>query len=137
MKRLKLSLVYKMLLVLSLSSCKNDYYDFRLKVVNNSNKSIYADYYQSYPDTTLAANSKFGNFDKKVNPNGTITLGRGGTWERAFKEDIQQKILVFIFDASIVENTPWDTIRSKYLVLKRYDLTLKDLDSLNFKAAYP
>jgi hypothetical protein len=137
MKNLRLSLIYNMLLVLSLSSCKNNYYDFRLKVVNNSNKSIYADFYESHPDTTLGFNSHFRNIDKKVSPNGTITLGRGGTWERAYKEDIQQKLLVFIFDAGIVENTPWDTIRSKYLVLKRYDLTLKDLDSLNFKVTYP
>jgi hypothetical protein len=46
-------------------------------------------------------------------------------------------LIIFIFDAAIVDTTPWETIKKNYLILKRYDLTLKELDSLNFKVIYP
>jgi hypothetical protein len=137
MKKIRLHLIYFALSAISLISCESKYYDYRLKILNNSNNYIYADFYRSYPDTTLSINSHFGGLDHKVSPNGEITLARGGSWERAFQDDIQQKLLIFIFDAKIIENIPWDTIRNKYLVLKRYELTLKDLDSLNFKVSYP
>ena len=43
----------------------------------------------------------------------------------------------FVFDAAIVENTPWEVVARDYLVLKRYDLTLKDLQRLDWKITYP
>jgi len=45
--------------------------------------------------------------------------------------------MVFVFDANIVENTPWDTIRKNYLILKRYDLSYDDIVSLNWIITYP
>ena len=138
MKTVKIMLIISLQLVLMSNSCKNNsYYDFRLKVINKSDKTIYADFYQSYPDTILSMHSHFDNSANKAVPNGIVTLVRGGTWETAFKGNIQQKLMIFIFDAATVDNTPWDTIRKNYLILKRYDLSLKELDSLNFKVTYP
>jgi len=139
MKAVKIMFIICTQLVLMSNSCKKDssYYDYRLKVVNKSDKTIYADFYQSYPDTTLGLHSHFDNATVKAATNGTITLVRGGTWENAFKEDIHQKLMVFIFDASVVDNTPWDTIKKKYLILKRYDLSLDDLQKSNWTVTYP
>ena len=139
MKTIKIILITISTIFVMLSSCdtNNKYFDTRLKVINNSDKAIYADFYQSYPDTTLSKLFHFANSAHKVMPHETFTLGRGGTWEQAFQEQIYQKLLVYIFDAVVVDNTPWDTIRKNYLILKRYELTLKELDSLNFKIIYP
>lgn len=139
MKTLKRILIICLQLVLMSSSCKNEssYYDYRLKVINKSDKTIDIDYSQVFPDTTINNVPYFYHNTGKAMPNGTITLVRGGTWENAFKDDIHQKLIIFIFNATIVDNTPWDTIRKKYLILKRYELTLKDLDSLNFNVTYP
>lgn len=139
MKVIKVMLIGCFQLVLMSNSCKKDssYYDYRLKIINKSNKTIYGDFYQSYPDTTLSLHSHFDNASEKAASNETITLVRGGSWDNAFKEEIHQKLMVFIFDAAVINTTPWDTIRKNYLILKRYDLTLEDLQKLNWSITYP
>ena len=126
--------------ILVLSSCdtKNSYFDYRLKVINNSDKTIYAENSAAYPDTSLIFTiSPFNHNPDKAAPGETISIVRGGSWEEAFNENIHQKLIIFIFDAAIADSTPWETIKKNYLILKRYDLTLKDIDSLNFKVIYP
>jgi len=139
MKAIKIIFIICAQLVLISSSCKKDssYYDYRLKVINKSDKTIDVDYSKVFPDTTINSVPYFYHNAGKATPNGTVTLVRGGTWENAFKGDIHQKLIVFIFDASIVDSTPWDTIRKKYLILKRYDLTLEDLQKVNWSITYP
>ena len=44
---------------------------------------------------------------------------------------------LYVFDAAIVENTPWEVVAKDYLVLKRYDLTLEDLQRLDWRITYP
>lgn len=127
-------------LILALISCdyKNSYYDYRLKVINKSSMTIYAEYSMSPIDTLLPfTQSPFNHSPDKAAPNGTITLIRGGSWEGAFDEVVNQKLIIFIFDAAVADSVPWETIKKDYLILKRYDLTLKDLDSLNFEVIYP
>jgi hypothetical protein len=46
-------------------------------------------------------------------------------------------LYVYVFDAEVVKNTSWDIIARDYLVLKRYDLTLEDLQRLDWKISYP
>jgi hypothetical protein len=43
----------------------------------------------------------------------------------------------FIFDKQTVVEQPWDTIVENNLVLKRYDLSLQDLESMNWTITYP
>lgn len=44
---------------------------------------------------------------------------------------------VKIMDASMVHNTSWDTIVKHYMLLKRYDLSLEDLQKLDWTLTYP
>ena len=123
-----------------MANCGNNegsYYDSRLKVINKSSMTIYAEYFMSPTDTLLIfTGSPFHHNPDKAAPNGTITLVRGGSWEGAFNEVVNQKLHIFIFNASIVDNTQWDTIKKNYMILKRYDLNLHDLDSLNWTILY-
>ena len=48
-----------------------------------------------------------------------------------------EPLIVYIFDATVVENTSWEVVARDYLVLKRYDLTLADLQRLDWKITYP
>ncbi len=58
------------------------------------------------------------------------------TYEGRFEQF--RKVMVFVFDAQVLETTPpWDTVKAKYLVLKRYDLSLQDLESMNWTITYP
>ncbi len=124
-------------IILSGHSCENKYYDFRLKVFNDSNKTLYAMFYQSFPDTALGQHSPFVSTYDRIGPGETYTLRRGGTWEMAFEEDINEKLMIFIFDAYVIDNKPWETVRKNYMILKRYDLSFEDIVKLNWIVTYP
>lgn len=44
---------------------------------------------------------------------------------------------IFIFDADIIESTAWNTIKQNRLLIKRFDLTMAQLDSCNWVITYP
>jgi hypothetical protein len=140
MKAMKMTAILGVQLLVIANSCdpEGSYYDYRLKVMNKSNMTIYAEYTMTPIDTVLPySQSPFNHSTDKAAPNGTIVLGRGGNWEDAFNEVVNQKLRIYIFNASIVDNTPWDTVKKNYMILKRYDLNLHDLDSLIWTITYP
>lgn len=137
--RLKLMLVVCLQIIITVNSCdiKNNYYDYRLTVLNKSGKTIYAEANASYPDTSLVFTvSPFNHNPDKASPGAAIKIVHGGSWEEAFETNIHQKLIIFVFDAAIADNMPWDTIKKNYMILKRYDLTLQNLDSLNWTVIY-
>ena len=46
-------------------------------------------------------------------------------------------LLVFIFNADTLEMLSWDTVRAYYKVEQRYDLSLEDLQNVDFKLSFP
>lgn len=44
---------------------------------------------------------------------------------------------IFIFDLDTLEYYNWDGIRNSYKVLKRYDLSIENLEELDFIVSYP
>jgi len=46
-------------------------------------------------------------------------------------------MMVYVFDAHVIETTAWDSVKANYLVLKRYDLSLDDLKRMNWTITYP
>lgn len=127
------------LLTLIATSCRKDYNDIRLNFVNNSDIPIYVSTCDSYKDTNYVYVNYYpvNNPDKyKIQPNETKSpISPIGTWERVYEE--QEMLAFYVFDAYILETTPWDTVKSKYLVLKRYDLSFEDLEKMNWTITYP
>lgn len=106
--------------------------------VNNSNNDIYVcgdDW--SYPDTAINfANPSLGGDSYRVAAKTSgDPLRLRDTYEGRFGQI--DKIMFFVFDAQVLENTPWDTVKAKYKVLERYDLSLEDLERLNWTITYP
>ncbi|MFN8205896.1 MAG: hypothetical protein U0T82_00610 [Bacteroidales bacterium] len=124
------------LLIISMT-CKEDDY-LKLRIYNNSNAPIYATWSLDFPDTTLTyvqdptLDPQFGRVEAK-------NL-QGKHYDSPTKEIFdgsRDTLLVFIFDAPLLDSTPWDTVKANYLVLKRYDLSLDDLNSINWIITYP
>ncbi len=44
---------------------------------------------------------------------------------------------LFLFDKIIIDTTSWDIIKADYIVLRRYDLSLQDLENSNWTITYP
>jgi hypothetical protein len=60
-----------------------------------------------------------------------------GRWRKPLIESPYKVYMVFIFSYDSLSKLPWAKIRDNYMVLKRYDLTLKELDSMNWTINYP
>lgn len=132
-------MIRSFLLIMLFTGCWRNYYDTRLTFINNSQKSIYVSISDIYKDT----NYVFVNYNPanmpneyKILPNETkVPIKPIGSWEKVYSN--QSKLSFYVFDAQIMETIPWDTIKAKYLVLKRYDLSLKDLQQMNWTIIYP
>ena len=119
------------IIILSSTTCKKDNIHYELTIINKSNKSIYMNWADSYPDTLL--NCPWG-VEIPVNDKYIISGGSHG-WEDIFKSmDILQ---IFIVDANFAKTTPCDSIRKYNMILKRYALTYKDLQNKNWTITYP
>jgi hypothetical protein len=96
-----------------------------------------------YPDTSTFVGIPNPVLDPnftKVLPNesNTQVLWGRDCLELDFKFSIpSDTIMIYVFDAEVLEETPWDTVKANYLVLKRCDLSLEDLQRMNWTINYP
>jgi hypothetical protein len=112
--------------------------------VNNSDITLYvkddAFYLVDYPNPfDISKRSYFDSWQKNIKSqevNKDAISSPSMCIEHFFDDDLQL-LYVYIFDAAIVENTPWEVVARDYLVLKRYDVTLADLQRLDWNISYP
>ena len=45
--------------------------------------------------------------------------------------------MFYVFSVDTLEKYSWEEIREGYKILKRYDLSMDDLDSLDWTITYP
>jgi hypothetical protein len=146
MKRAKIiSIIVSAVLLVSASKCEllMEYTKYPWYVINQENYSIKAylafGYYDfspsAYPDTTLPINNYIGM--SKVEPNEKQLV-----WESVNREDLVKSLpldtlSVFIFHADTLNKYTWAEVRNGYKILKRYDLSLQNLQLLNYTIPYP
>lgn len=113
-----------------------------ITVVNKTNKTIYVERsegypnfedYKNYPDllnnpqtTKVEANSS----SKNVLPT------YGNCYEGIYTSIKSGTMMVYVFDGPTLETQGWDYIKTNNLGLKRYDLTLKNLEDMNWTITY-
>ncbi len=119
-----------------------------ITVLNNTGKAIYVKGNYQYPNTDdykTSQNPLNSGYSKVLahqssqgNNNSETALPSFGTcYETIYATQIESDtMMVYIFDGPTLETKGWDYIKENELVLKRYDLTLKDLDSLNWTITY-
>lgn len=115
----------------------------RISFINNTNKDVYVikntlgypdtNYYHYDPSPTLSQK------EYKVNSNTSTNspLQLLACYEDVMKEKKSDTLMVFVFDAQLLETISWDTVKAKNLYLKRYDLSLQDLQKNNWTIRYP
>lgn len=129
---MKMNILSVILLVLCNVGCdKLADHVYSIKIQNNTTDTIqfYASYV--YPDTTIinekprlkmAYPSKYSYLDSKEK------------WEDILPSDT---ISIYILSKDTVDKYSWDLIRSGNRILKRYDLSVKDLEKQNWIVTYP
>jgi hypothetical protein len=88
-----------------------------------------------YPDTSLPATRPIFS---TIAPNAVgYVIYSSIKLETFFEKDLPKDTLsIYLFNADNVDAMGWNVIQSQYKVLKRYDLSLKDLQATNFIITY-
>lgn len=121
-------------------TCRKGHGDDRLTIVNNSNKSVYVILQYNYPDTSINDKSwsSLAYTHLQVDSGSSTSLWNSIDWEEVIRgKNALSTIMIFVFDLDKVINKPWAQIQSDYDVLKRYDVTIDRLNTLDWKITYP
>ncbi len=123
---------------------------YNLKLKNNSDHSIaylagqnfiYKTYVpigpNIYPDTGLTIDAI--PFDLIIEPGevGEIIPSSSVKISDYFKDLPADTLSIYIFHLDTLKNNTIEDIQSGYKILKRYDLSLEDLEHLDYKLSYP
>jgi hypothetical protein len=144
MKTIKLILVTVPILLLA-NACPDkdmdsEFVDSSITIQNNTDKALlrYFDFY-NYPDTNLAIDNPFNNAKQEelasIPPQNSAEQKEA--WIKYFEQTNTTKLMLFLLDYETVKSIEWDTIKANYLILKRYDLSLQDLENMNWTVTYP
>lgn len=127
-----------------LSGCPDWSMDKRypLYIFNNSERGI--GFYLAlggnngtyYPDTILPKSNQ-NLISKKINPSSTYYCASGYPWDEVINDLTSDTMSIFIFHSDTLDKYSWDEVREGYKILQRYDLSLKDLQKLDWSVTYP
>jgi uncharacterized protein Smg (DUF494 family) len=110
-------------------------------VMNNYNKDIYIGNTAIDSDTILpyvgGILSQKDIYKTQSAASNDEALRIRGCYESEFQYIRKDTIVIFLFDAYTLENNAWDTIVKRYMVLQRYDLSLQDLQKLEWMLPFP
>ncbi len=117
---------------------------YSVSMYNKSNHSINVyfnddeNYKSIYPDTIITdfrnrLGQKILSTEKK-----TLISSSSSTLENMFEVSVPNDVLsLFIIHSDTLAKYPWETIRKNYNILKRYDLSIQDIQLLDFTVPYP
>ena len=121
-----------MIILLLMSNCEKlvDHV-YSIKIVNDTDDYVclYSSY--KYPDTLL--DSQKPNMFYTIMPNSFIYLDSKDKWEEVLPKDV---IIIYILDKDTVDTYSWEKIRDEYKILKRFDLSIEDLENSNWIITY-
>jgi len=120
-----------LILLLFFANCRNENLHYDLIIKNNFSESICASYSQVFPDTTI--DCRIINFNIDAGGKYQLTIRNG--WENEFKR--KSVLQIFVYDGNICKTEMCDTIKKYNKILKRYQLTLNDIESMNWIVNYP
>jgi hypothetical protein len=88
-----------------------------------------------FPDTLLPATRTFEVIP--VRPGGRFVLQNSINWERVISQLPKDTLSVFFFHTDTLNKYAWEEIRDRYMILRRYDLSLDDFRKLQNRFGIP
>jgi len=127
--------------ILLFNGCECLYMDHIETIIldnNSGNRLYYHVGYNSspiiYPNTSLPLNEN-DLILSSITTN--VFFGNSTKWEDRIKELPLDTLSIYFFHPNTLSTYSWEEIRTDYKILKRYDLSIQDLELLNFKVSYP
>ncbi len=143
-----------MFLLTTMSNCELKM-DIRYPLIIRNNTNHLIDIYivrddlngsiKPYPDTLLPERKKYINKHNKEVPilisniesNRWFNESSVINWEDIFNSLPKDTLSIFIFHTDTLNKYSWEEVRNGYKILKRYDLSLQDIERLNYNVPYP
>lgn len=134
-------MVLSFIFLLNTCDKNNENYHKTIEIINNSDKAVYAYFDFSYPDT-LALTGIPSSSEPSIYKIGSYEKNKTALWLNVYYEIIfrdrrrisSDTLMVFIMDAERIES---DDILINNTVIQRYDLSLPDLQKINWILTYP
>jgi hypothetical protein len=125
-------------MLICIVSCEHNEQHIRIKFANKSGNSIYIVYDTYYPDTLSPRLGVVPTKIYKAEPNETNSdaLWCPKGWEKAFGRISSDTLMVFVFDA-VKTDDPNDHTPMRDRILRRYDLSIDDLQRMDWVLYYP
>ncbi|MFD2034507.1 hypothetical protein ACFSKL_06890 [Belliella marina] len=144
MKNIKNTLSVMVVIVMFLTmsfSCEDVFPRISIGIINNSSHdiqyltTIYEPEGLIYPDTILPLSLSPPFSLSKSNSSSYLDFNMKG--RDLFSGIPSDTLSIFIFHPDTLALYDWETIRTDYKILIRYDLSYKDLERLDWKVFYP
>ncbi len=128
--------------ILALSACKSSpHIKHSITLINNDSKSI--GYYfalggrdgNTYPDTVPPVSVSY--VGKELESDKRFIYYFGGGKSELIQSLPNDTLSVYIFSTDTLKRYSWEEVRSGYKVLRRYNLSLSDLNRLDWTLTYP
>lgn len=136
----KIYIVFVLLIVVGCEPFTEKFYSIELN--NHSNSMIRYTYDKTnsrnmnYPDT-LINNNRDNIFLSPLSANSNTYIDSRKPWSEVINNLPNDTLSFYIFAEDTINSYPWEIISTEYKVLKRYDFSVQDLESLNYKISYP
>ena len=141
MEIVKIFIVGLVSLVLVGCPDQEDPIDSRLIIRNLSPDAIVYSVEINMPADTTLIHISYPLSPQNIDPITIFSLESDTLSESFIKilsEDFPDYIMmIYLFSKDTIDQVPWSRIRDEYLVLQRYDLTLDDLEAMNWTVEYP
>lgn len=105
------------------------------EIHNNSDISIRYGVYKNYPDT-LVPDSTSLNF-RRLDPKDVGDYDSRDKWPKYFSKLPADTLSIFFISQDSISKYGWKQIQSRYLILARKDISLKDLEDSDYTITYP
>ncbi len=110
-----------------------------IKASNNSDRAVYICDYGDFDPNGYPEGSPI-HTTERLNPgdqNVYILSARGECFESLFEYN-PTPVTLIVFDAEVIENTPWTEVRQQQLYIRKYEnITLDTLRKWNWTVVYP
>ena len=126
---------------LTAMECTSDRDDFHHHIFfcNNGNYATYVDISYKHPDTAIQRDPTIPGWHKKTEPHRTNedALTNASSYEGDFSSHLMDTLIIFVFNADTATLQGWEYVKDHNLVTQRYDLSLSDLQNLNWSLTFP
>ena len=133
-----------LLLFMIFTSCADNTGHNSIIFINNTDVPIDVSYSLDYPDLDLGSYDIHNKQEhqRRIMPNkassNPLMFGDiNASWEGRFQVLPVDTLIIQVFDSRIIDEYIWSKIRSDYMILQQYFVSLENLQSVDWRISYP